>query len=181
VRQPPRLEGRFVHHEALCFVAEVKLRFPAHFHGAKVLEVGSLIINGTVRGLFRECHYVGIDLGPGRGVDLVGHLCDLALSPGTWDTVISCEALEHDRRWRATLRRCVELLRDRGLLVVTCAGPDRQPHGYAGAAPQCSPFTTDWYRNLTGEDVNAALADLGLTLHLECSAEDTRFWAVKHL
>jgi hypothetical protein len=40
--------------------------------------------------------------------------------------------LEHDPHWRASLRRMVELLRPGGVLILTCAGPSREPHSADG-------------------------------------------------
>jgi hypothetical protein len=56
----------------LDFVASVKDKHPEFFSNTKVLEVGSLDINGSIRMFFSDCDYTGVDLGPGRGVDLIG-------------------------------------------------------------------------------------------------------------
>ena len=67
--------------------------------GKRVLEVGSLDINGSVRPLFENCNYTGIDLGEGRGVDVVAHVTDYhRLDDNEFDVVISTETLEHDAR-----------------------------------------------------------------------------------
>lgn len=52
------------HPEQLEFVASVRQRFPGFFTGRRVLEVGSLDINGSVRGMFTDCDYVGVDVAP---------------------------------------------------------------------------------------------------------------------
>jgi len=66
------------------------------------LEVGSLDINGSVRIVFERCDYLGVDLGEGKGVDLVcpGHLLEFPAS--SFDTVISCQCFEHDVHWQET-------------------------------------------------------------------------------
>ena len=53
------------------FILYTKNKFPNYFTNSKVLEVGSLDINGSMRSFFSECDYLGIDVGEGQGVDLV--------------------------------------------------------------------------------------------------------------
>ena len=83
------------------FIQSVKNHYPQYFNGVKVLEVGSLDLNGTVRGSFTNCDYTGLDVGPGPGVDIVcsGHVYDAP--DNTFDTVISCESFEHNQIGRA--------------------------------------------------------------------------------
>ena len=45
--------------------------YPSHFYKKRVLDVGSLNVNGTNRVLFKKCEYVGIDVIEGKGVDVV--------------------------------------------------------------------------------------------------------------
>jgi hypothetical protein len=53
------------------FVGRVKAAFPDFFAGTRVLDIGSLDINGSVRPLFRGGTYTGIDVAAGPGVDIV--------------------------------------------------------------------------------------------------------------
>ena len=66
------------HDYQLEFVEYVKDNNEDFFSNKRVLEVGSLNINGTVRDLFNDCNYIGIDVGEGNGVDVVcsGHEYD---------------------------------------------------------------------------------------------------------
>ena len=57
-----------------------------------VYDFGSLDINGNNRGLFHDPAYLGIDICPGRNVDVVGHAHEIELS-GLADVVISGESL----------------------------------------------------------------------------------------
>ena len=91
------------HQSQIDFVGGVRERFPEFFLGGRVLEVGSLNINGSVRDFFSSPEeYVGCDLGEGEGVDIVcaGH--ELPHADGYFDVAISCECFEHDRHWRKT-------------------------------------------------------------------------------
>lgn len=123
-----------------------------------LLEIGSLDVNGSVRPLFDAHPYVGIDLGPGPGVDVVasGHAFGRS---GGFATVVTTECLEHDAGWRETLATIVRVLRPGGLLVLTCATTGRHEHGTARTSPTMSPSTNDHYRNLDAADVLGALGD----------------------
>ena len=77
------------HQPQLDFVKSVKDRFPQHFKGVKVLEIGSLNINGTVRIFFEDCTYIGVDLAPGKDVDLISKGHELTFKNKSFDTVIS--------------------------------------------------------------------------------------------
>ena len=85
------------HQQQLSFVASVKDQFPEYFSQTKVLEVGSLNINGSVRQFFQNPdEYIGCDLGEGPGVDIVCRGHELPYPDGAFDVVISCECFEHD-------------------------------------------------------------------------------------
>jgi hypothetical protein len=95
--------------------------------GGRVLEVGSLTMDlrrgktplnedalldpaGSVRGAvmaLRPAEYLGIDLAPGLGVEVVGRVEDLTARFGTdaFDIVIATELLEHIANWRAALQQ----------------------------------------------------------------------------
>lgn len=91
--------------------------------GLATLEIGSRDVNGSVRSLFTGC-YLGVDVYPGRGVDLVAEAEHLAGVPAGWQVVVSTEMLEHCQRpWRA-LNEIWRVLRPGGHLLVTCRGYD---------------------------------------------------------
>lgn len=149
------------HPEQMQFVAEARALHPEHFRDAAVLEIGSLNINGSVRQFFEDCRYVGLDVVHGPGVDVA---CPAHLyQGGPFDTVISCECLEHNPYWRETLARAVDMLRPGGLLVLTCAAGDRPEHGTRRTSPGESGSTAlgglwaDYYRNLNPEDIREAI------------------------
>jgi SAM-dependent methyltransferase len=155
------------------YFSSVREHYPTHFDSARVLEVGSLDINGSVRDLFHACDYTGIDLQPGPGVDLAcpGHL--LALPTAEFDTVISAECFEHNPFWRETLANMLRMTRPGGLLVISCATTGRKEHGTSRTNPDASPFTVaekwDYYRNLTARDVEQGV-------HLAGWLADWRSW-----
>ena len=116
-----------MHTEAKDFVA----RF-ATDDDVVVYELGSLDINGSVRDLFPNATYVGVDQRDGRGVDVVADATKWAPKAKA-DIVVSCEVLEHCDDWPALIANAYRLLKKNGRLIVTAAGPTRVPHsGYDG-------------------------------------------------
>lgn len=148
------------HPEQAVFCKFVKSRHPEKFKNCNVLDVGSLDINGNNRYLFEDYNYTGIDIGEGRNVDIIskGH----EFKPGIqYDVVISTECFEHDMYWKETLQNCVDLTKDGGVFLFTCATTGRQEHGTRRTTPQDSPFShvqfNDYYMNLTEEDIKSAI------------------------
>jgi len=148
------------HREQGEYIASVRQRFPEFFKGGRVLEIGSLNINGTVRQFFDANEYVGVDVGEGPGVDVVisGHEYN---SEQLFDCCISCECFEHNPFWEETFLNMVRLCRKDGLVVFTCATTGRPEHGTERTTPQDSPLTIakgwSYYRNLTQEDFLSAI------------------------
>ncbi len=161
------------HPEQLEFFSALKANLPGHFKQAKVLEVGALDINGSVRKLFTDCDYTGVDIAEGPGIDLAcpGQL--LAFPSGQFDTVVSAECLEHNPFWRETLANMLRMLKPGGLLIMTCATRGRKEHGTTRTSPEASPLTVaarwDYYRNLSANDIAAAV-------HLPGWLSSWHFW-----
>jgi hypothetical protein len=169
------------HQSQLNFVHSVKDIFPYFFKNKKVLEVGSLDINGTVRIFFNNCDYVGVDLAEGNGVDLVGRIHMLPLIDNSFDTVISCECFEHDKHWKETFETMWRIAK--GLVIFSCATTGRPEHGTTATSPADSPFTNDYYKNLTEEDFREAfyLNDMFSKYEFKVNQrpEDLYFWGLK--
>ncbi len=60
-----------MHQEVLDFLLKTKNKYPEYFKKKRVLELGSLNINGSPRGFFEDCEYIGVDRQAGNGVDIV--------------------------------------------------------------------------------------------------------------
>ncbi len=130
------------------FIKEVKKELPYKFRLRRVLEVGSHDINGSPRKYFWFCSYLGIDITPGKGVDIVGKFTDIEYTD-QFGVVISTEMLEHDKDWKESLYKMYNLLEDGGLMIITCAAPYRKEHGTKRTTPGDSPDTTDYYNNIS--------------------------------
>lgn len=138
-----------MHREADEFIKSIKKDFPFVFQDKKVLDVGSLDINGNNRMYFENCNYTGIDIGEGNNVDIV---CPIHLfKSDKFQTIISTEMLEHDKYWKESLINMINLIEDDGSILITCAGINREEHGTTRTSPIDSPFTNDYYKNITAE------------------------------
>ena len=130
------------HPEQQAFFEEQVKRFKTFFEAADtVLEVGSQDINGSVRSYFnKRSKYLGVDLGPAKGVDLVvpGQLLEL---PDGWaDIAVTTECLEHAREWRGILANMIRTTKAGGLMLITCAGTLRPTHGTLDSDEYSSPL-----------------------------------------
>ena len=145
------------------YCESIKEKYPQHFENKRVLDVGSMDINGNNRYLFANCEYLGIDLGEGRNVDLVCPIHEF--KSNKFDTIISTEMLEHDKHWERSLISMYNLLKKGGLLMLTAASTNRKEHGTIRTEPKSSPFTNDYYKNITVEMLNSVLADLQYSVY----------------
>lgn len=147
----------------------VKEHFPTSFEGVKVLEIGSLDINGSVRSFFPRTNYTGVDVAAGPGVDevcqgqLVGH------PSGSFDVVISCECMEHNPFWVETVSNIFRLAKPGGLVIVSCATIGRAEHGTTRTSDTDSPLSIgigwEYYRNIS-------IAEFKRTFNLDYWFED---------
>lgn len=136
-----------MHDAAKVFLTTMRAAHPGAFKG-RVLECGSMEVNGSPRSLFDAVEYVGIDWRPGKGVDVVSLVHEYGGKPdGYFDTVISTEMLEHDAHWRRSVARMGTLVRRGGNLIITCAGPHRECHSAESASEG------GWYENRTLADI----------------------------
>lgn len=161
-----------------CF--EIRNKFPEMFEGKQVLDVGSLDINGNNRYLFISCNYTGLDIGHGNNVDIICPIEDY-VTDKKYDTIISTEMLEHCRNWDKALLKMYDLLVDGGLLLITAGGDGRYPHGITGYQPEGSPYTNDYYGNISNEMISSILTP---SMFVECFyrqhiGNDMQFYGIK--
>lgn len=170
------------HPEQFDFVKSVRDRFPNHFASVRVLEVGSLDINGSIRQFFTDCEYTGVDLGPGAGVDQIAAGETLDYPDHTFDTTASCECFEHNEHWQETFANMWRMTRSGGLVFFTCATTGRKEHGTRRTNPTSSPYAQDYYRNLTANDFGVLPLDEWFSDHqftVESRHHDLCFWGVR--
>jgi SAM-dependent methyltransferase len=175
------------HPEQQAFMKYVRDRFPEKFIGPRVLDIGSLDINGNNRYLFHDYSYVGVDIGEGPNVDVVSRGHEYT-DEYYFDIVISSECFEHDEFWDKTIENAIKLLKPRGLFLFSCATTGRPEHGTRRTTPQDSPFTSqidnDYYMNLTEKDVRDKIPvddvfESSEFISRETWPQDLYFWGIK--
>ena len=106
---------------------QMRDKYPHNFHDITAVDFGSLEVNASLRTMFVRCKYTGVDICPGKNVDVVSRAHEYICDP--IDTAVSGSMLEHDEYWMESLRHMYRLLKEGGLLVVSAAGPAWPPHG----------------------------------------------------
>jgi hypothetical protein len=144
-------------------------------HVGLVLEIGSRVINGSVRSLFNADRYIGLDVMPGPGVDVVAHGAEY-VPDSSPDVVVCCEVLEHTSAASAIISHALSLLPSGGVLLLTAAGPERAPHSAIDGGPLRS---GEHYRNIRVEDLEAWLPDGDRSIVHDPMAGDVYARAVK--
>jgi SAM-dependent methyltransferase len=135
------------------FIKKTKDHFPEYFKDVKVVEIGSLNINGTVRDFFSDTKsYVGVDLIEGKDVDVISLGKDYDPGNESIDTVVSTECFEHDKEWQKTFANMIRMCKVGGMVIFTCASEGRHEHGTTRTSPADSPATTDYYENRVEKD-----------------------------
>lgn len=163
-------------------------KFPNQFVESKVLDVGSMDINGTNRDYFGDCHYTGIDLGEGNGVDVVADGADYDAPDNYFDTVISTDCFEHNPFWVETFENMTRM--SNNLVIVTCAAPGFPEHGTKESASWASPHTIEagwgsYYRNLEQSDfehyfdLDLMFREHEFALKVDGFEHNLCFWGVK--
>lgn len=150
------------HNEQQEFCKKISNLFPTHFINKKVLDVGSLDVNGTNRDLFIDCNYIGLDLGEGPNVD-ISCMCHEYDAPNDYfDTIICTNMFEHDMFYQKSIINIIRMLKPGGAFIFTCPSLDFPEHGTkrsdngisAPLLEQRSINWADYYKNLTDEDIH---------------------------
>jgi SAM-dependent methyltransferase len=90
-----------------------------------ILEVGSYQVDGQeaiadLRALFPGRPYLGLDMRPGPGVDLVANVEALPHADATFGTVIAMSTFEHVPHFWRGFEEAYRVLRPDGALLVSC-------------------------------------------------------------
>jgi SAM-dependent methyltransferase len=162
------------HPEQLGFFGLVEEANRRLIEGARVVEIGSYDVNGSVRDIFGTSReYIGVDLREGPGVDMVAFGHELDLPDASFDVAISGECLEHDPYWVKTILNMCRMTRSGGLVAFTCGSSGRPEHGTLRTDRHESPGTQaqglDYYQNLSEDDVSQGL-------ELASLFDDWAFW-----
>lgn len=168
------------------FVRKLRELVPHYFENKKVLEIGSLDINGSLREFFTNCDYCGLDVGEGKGVDIVCEGQKYDAPDESYDVVCSAECFEHNPYWFETFMNMIRLGKNDGLFFFTCATDGRPEHGTSKTSSLDSPLTVkigwEYYRNLVEKDFTSRvnLKDYFSEFYWEINHEnhDLYFWGI---
>lgn len=171
------------------FCESVKIRFPKYFKRKLIIDIGSLDINGSNQYLFENSGYIGVDLFPGKNVDIACKGHELGLPNESVDVVISTECFEHDSYYGKTIQNIYRMLKPGGLFIFSCATTGRPEHGTRRTTPDDAPFIQflgewgDYYKNLEESDIREILdLDESFKDYEFSSQHDTHdlyFWGIK--
>jgi len=134
-----------------------------------VLEFGSQDVNGEIRSLFPAAQsYLGIDICPGPGVDLVQDAAEW-LPDKAYACIITTETFEHTPRWREMLKLAASALAPDGIMIVTCASGTRRPH--SATMPNKRPANGEHYANIQQSEFRQAAVAVGLLAEVTVDIE----------
>lgn len=90
-----------------------------------ILEVGSFQVDGqesigNLRPLFAGRSYIGMDMRPGRGVDLVANVENIPRADASVGTVLALSTFEHVPHFWRGFEEIHRILRPDGVLLVAC-------------------------------------------------------------
>ena len=157
-----------MHAKAMEFLRRLTITGP-------VIEIGSRNVNGSARDAFPGVEWWGIDSEDGPGVDEIYDAAEY-WPEQQFRTVICCEVLEHCEHWRKILDN-VASWQDSLTLIITCAGPGRQPHSAIDGGPLRD---SEYYQNISAEELRLNLIESGFrTVYADQHSTDTRAIAIK--
>ena len=147
------------HKQQRDFITKLKEKFPNNFKDIKMLEIGSLDINGSIREYFENCNYIGYDVGEGKLVDVVYDGITFRAEDVEFDTTGSCNCFEHNPNWVSNFKDMHRILKSGGLHFISVPTTGCPEHGTEKEKSGDSPLTIakgegwkDYYKNLTEED-----------------------------
>lgn len=115
---------------------------------ANILDVGSLNLNGSLKGIFtdKKWNYTGIDIVKGKGVSVV--LSDpysYPFSDQHFDVVVSSSCFEHNEMFWLSFKEIVRVTKNGGFIYLSAPFKD----GIHRTPVDCWRFLPDGYRALT--------------------------------
>lgn len=115
------------------FVSEVDQK---EFLNKKVLEIGSRYVNGSVKPIVEKFlnpkEYIGIDIQPGKFVDVILPAEKLVdrFGKNAFDVIITLELLEHVKDYRLVIENMKEVLKPNGFIYISTRSYGFPYHGY---------------------------------------------------
>jgi hypothetical protein len=97
----------------------------------KVIDFGAYDVNGTLKPIFKDCNYIGIDMSAGPNVDIVCNGQATPFESNSVDVVTSSSNFEHDDCFWVTFLEMCRIVKPGGLIYINA--PSGGPyHGFPG-------------------------------------------------
>lgn len=112
----------FRFYEKYCKISNTKL---------KVVDFGSYDVNGTLKPIFKDHNYIGIDMSPGPNVDFVCTNDNTPFEDKSVDIIVSSSSFEHDDCFWMTFLEMCRIIKPNGLIYIN-APSEGFYHGYPG-------------------------------------------------
>ena len=118
-----------------CITFGAKSLTKQEVEGKRVIDVGSLDVNGSLRQTVESlgpAEYVGVDIRQGPGVDVICRAEDIVERFGkeSFDIVVSTELLEHVRDWRRVISNIKRVCKRSGVILITTRSYGFPEHDY---------------------------------------------------
>jgi SAM-dependent methyltransferase len=96
-----------------------------------VLEVGAIDVNGSLKDFKRDgCEWLGVDLEPGKGVDIViERASKLPFEDNSFDLIVATSVFEHDPTFWLTFSEMLRVVKPEGFVYI-CAPSNGWVHRY---------------------------------------------------
>jgi SAM-dependent methyltransferase len=147
-----------VHQGNIDWLKDLNTRFASELREARLLELGSLNVNGTARDYLHVKKWVGIDKEGGPDVDIICSAIQTRFPPESFDVILCTSMLEHDPDWRASLFWNLQWLKKGGLFFLSWGAEGNQHHLPEPWAPVPAADVWDWMLDqLHQENLTACL------------------------
>ncbi len=88
-----------------------------HIEG-RVLEIGSLDVNGNLNDELAGCDHVRLDMRDGPNVDVVANSHNIPFEADSFDAVVCADTFEHDNAFWVTMEEVRRVLKPHGAIVL---------------------------------------------------------------
>lgn len=109
-----------------------------------VIEFGSCDVNGSLKPIFKECIYTGLDMASGKNVDVVCNGGDTPFPMNTFDVIISSSNFEHDDCFWMTFLEMCRIVKPGGYVYINAPSSGK----YHGFPTDCWRFYEDSWKAL---------------------------------
>lgn len=102
----------------------------------RILECGSLNVNGSIRNCMPSGNYIGVDWREGPCVDMVCLTHEMQFNE-QFDIVASASMLEHDPYWEKSISKMLDYLKEDGIMILTWGAARNPPHEHGASDDNC--------------------------------------------